>query len=141
MTMITTGIVVAAALGFLISAYGYYVEQKLKKDTQYKPTCDLSDTISCSKPLLSSYGKLLGIQNALVGIIYYPTIIIFVFLYIPIVLFALTAIAGIVSLYLAWILFFKIRTLCMLCLAIYLINLVLFILSLLLIADRFHRIY
>lgn len=128
--MATTIIIIVLGIsGFLISLYSYYIERALKRDSSYRPVCDLSDRISCSKPILSQYGHLLGIENAIPGMLYYLMIVILAFIHAPIVFFALTVMAGIVTLYLAWALYFKIRAWCPLCLAIYLINILLLILG------------
>ena len=34
--------------GFLISLYGFSIEQKLKTNPNYKPMCDISDRASCT---------------------------------------------------------------------------------------------
>jgi hypothetical protein len=52
--MVTT-IFLISAVGFGISVYAYFVEQALVNNQKYKAVCDLSDVISCTKPLLSPY--------------------------------------------------------------------------------------
>ena len=57
-------IVLLAVLGFGISLYTYITEQKVKLNPEYKPVCDLSDRISCSKPMKSQYANIFFLSNA-----------------------------------------------------------------------------
>ena len=111
-----------ALIGLCISIYAYMVEQKIKIDPTYKAACDLSDRISCTKPLLSPYAHLFYYSNATFGIIYYIVVAALAYLNAVNVLF-LVALAGcLVSLYLAYILYVKIKSLCIVCTSLYLIN-------------------
>lgn len=112
-----------ATIGLLVSSYGYFIEQKIKKDPTYQPVCDISDKISCSKPFTSSYGKLMTVSNTVIGMGFYSTILaLSAFEYtMPIFYLSLGAVG--VSVYLAYVLYFKIRSLCLLCSAIYGVNL------------------
>ncbi|MCH6575124.1 MAG: hypothetical protein IH795_07960 [Bacteroidetes bacterium] len=49
-------ITILAILGLVVSAYAVYLEKKVKADPNYNPLCDISDKISCSKPIVSLYG-------------------------------------------------------------------------------------
>ncbi len=113
--------------GLIISAYAYFIEQKLKKDVQYKPVCDLSEGMSCTKPIMSKYAKLFGISNALLGIIFYALLLLFAFLGFKNLLFFASIVAVIGSIVFASILYFKIKTFCLLCSSIYVINILLLI--------------
>jgi len=113
---------VLAVMGLLISAYGYFIEQKMKRDATYKPVCDISDNISCTKPFLSPYGKLMKVSNTVVGMGFYSTILAFSMLGYALPIFYLSVAAAGASLVLAYILYVKIRSLCLLCTAIYGIN-------------------
>ena len=66
-----TSVIILAVIGFCISVYAYIVEQKIKKNADYKPACDLSDRISCSKVIQSPYASLFSLSNAQAGVIYY----------------------------------------------------------------------
>ncbi len=118
-------IIVIACIGFGLSLYGFLIEQKIKKDPQYKPACDISDRISCSKPFLSSYGKLLSVSNTIVGLFFYALLGVFAWCEYTMLIFYCSLIAVVVSIYLAYILYAKIKVFCLLCTAIYIVNLAL----------------
>lgn len=127
--MIIISIIILAVLGFGISLYTYVVENKIKKDSNYKPACDLSDRISCSKPMLSPYGNIFFFSNAVAGMLYY--ILIGLLAYVQAVNLLLIATVGgfLFSLILAYLLYFKIKAICLLCTSLYIVNIALLILS------------
>jgi len=126
--MIMSVLLVAAA-GFIISCYAFFIEQKIARDPSYKPACDLSDTVSCSAPITSSYGKLFGMSNAFIGIFFYAALCVLAIMQMSVLLFSFAVAACLVSVYLAGILYFRIRAFCILCIAIYLINALLLVFS------------
>ncbi len=119
---------VFAVLGIILSIYAFVTEYKLKHKRSYKPVCDISKEVSCSKAFLSKYGKLGGISNSLVGIFYY--LVIFLFANDSYYLFLLTFAGLISSILLAYLSFVKLKIFCLVCNAIYIVNLILFILAL-----------
>ena len=118
-------IIVLATLGLIIAIYGITVERKLKQDMQYKAVCDISDKISCTRPMLSQYNSMLGISNSLAAAIYYAIIIALALLQQKQLL--LIAVFGglVVTAVFAYILYFKIRSLCLICTSLYTINIAL----------------
>lgn len=123
-------IMILATLGLIISTYSIYIERKLKRTPTYKPVCDLSDTISCSTPLRSAYNQIFVLPNAQWGVIYYSLIIIFAWLQLKLFIFLGSIIALLASAYLAYVSYFKLKVLCVLCTTVYVINILIFILSL-----------
>lgn len=123
-------IILWCVIGFAISAYGYFIEKQLQKNPNYKPMCDISDQASCTKPLQSSSSKLFGISNTIVGMFFYTIIAVLAWLQWYQIVVLGSAAACIISLYLAYILYAKIRTLCLICTVTYLINGMLFLTSL-----------
>ncbi len=122
-------IIILCVIGFAVSAYGFFIEERLKKDPSYKPACDISDKASCSKPFKSSFSRMFGISNTIVGMLFYAAIAFFAwFGWYQLVILG-SAAACLVSLYLAYILYAKIRTLCLICTSTYLINGVLLVVS------------
>lgn len=120
-----TSIFIIAAIGLCISVYGFFVEYKLNENPTYKPICDLSDRVSCSKTFLSPYGKLLKVSNTLLGVLFYSCMMLFAWLeYTTLIWYGALA-AAVASVIFAYILFFKVRTVCLLCISIYLVNSVL----------------
>lgn len=120
-------IIILAAIGFCIAAYTYFTEKKFQKDPSFKPVCDISDKISCTKPMASPYANILFVSNAIIAMLFYVVIAIFALLHIKVAVLV-TATAGVIgSLFLAYLLFFKIKTLCLLCTSMYLINILILI--------------
>ena len=122
--MMTT-VIIIALVGLAISAYGITVERKLQQDAQYKAACDISDAISCTRPFLSPYGKMLGISNIWASAVYYCAIIVVALLNLSTITFILTCAGVAASIVFAYILYFKVRSLCLICTSLYLINIAL----------------
>lgn len=120
-----TPIIIIAIIGLAISLYGISVERKLQHDAQYKAACDISDTISCTRPFLSPYGKMLGISNIWASALYYCAIIILSILNFQMLLLLVSCAGVAVSVVFAYILYFKIRSLCLICTSLYLVNIAL----------------
>jgi len=128
--MVLTNILIIAIIGIILSIYALYVEYKKSKNKNYQAACDISDNSSCTKAFLSSYGKILGIPNSALGIIFYLIIIILsLFNTYNNIIFYLSVISFIGSLYLAYILYFKLKNFCLVCNAIYVVNILLLIFS------------
>lgn len=115
-------IIFIAILGLLVSLYAYFIEQKISQDHSYKPVCDISDRISCSKPLASKYGAMLGVANSVAGILFYLGIIMLAILGMKKLIFLAAVAACCASLIFAYILLVKIHVFCVICFSIYLIN-------------------
>lgn len=111
-----------ALAGFLLSAYAFSVEQSLKKDQKFKAVCDLSERMSCTRAFTSKYGKIFGISNSLFGIIFYATIFVLAYFGLSNFSFYLIVASAIATIYLIYALFFKVKTFCSVCFAIYLLN-------------------
>jgi vitamin-K-epoxide reductase (warfarin-sensitive) len=111
-----------AAIGFALSLYAYLVDKKLKADPTYTPACDISDNISCSKVATSPYANLLSVPNAVIGMFFYALVMLFAwFGYEQLLMVAVIA-GALISLYLAYLLYFKIKSLCLVCIATYIVN-------------------
>lgn len=118
-------IIILAVIGLLISIYGITVERKLQQDMQYKASCDLSDTISCTRPMLSSYNKMFGVSNIWASAAYYLIILAAALLNQPQLLMLITGAGLLVTVVFAYILYFKIKALCLICTALYIVNIAL----------------
>jgi len=117
-----------AVIGILLSLYALYVEQKVRKNIHYKAFCDISDHISCTKAVGSRYGKLLYLPNAFFGVLFYILIILFWSL--PELQFILALVGLIISIVLAYISYILQKNFCLVCSTIYLVNILIFILTL-----------
>lgn len=125
-----TSILILAAIGFCISIYTYLLELRIKKQPDYKPACDLSDRVSCTKPMKSEYSSIFYFSNAVVGAAYYLMIIALALLQMHSLLIFATVAGCLVSAVLAYLLYFRIKSLCLLCTALYVINILLLLLAL-----------
>jgi uncharacterized membrane protein len=110
-----------AAAGLGLSVYALWVKQKLKLVDGYRPICDIRGNISCTKALGSRYSTTAGVQNPLLGILYYIGVIVLTFFQPRFILFPATA-AVLFSLYLAFVSYAVQRNFCLVCSATYLVN-------------------
>jgi vitamin-K-epoxide reductase (warfarin-sensitive) len=122
-----TQVLILSGIGFLISLYGLIEVSKMNKDPYYKPLCDISSSISCSKAFMSKFGSNFGLPNPLLGTLYYLALGILALNSLYIVIGYLATAALLFSLYLAYLLYFKIRTMCIVCTLVYAINILIFI--------------
>jgi vitamin-K-epoxide reductase (warfarin-sensitive) len=113
---------ILAILGLLISLYIYHIERNLKKNPAYKPACNLSDKISCTKPIESKYGSFLSISNALWGIMFYSLVALLALFSAKILVLIMTLGSVAVSVFLAYTLYAKLRVVCLMCTALYIVN-------------------
>jgi vitamin-K-epoxide reductase (warfarin-sensitive) len=120
-------IMVLAVLGMIISLYTNVLEQKIKKTPSYKPVCDLSDTISCTKPMKSKYASIFYISNAWLAFAFYVLVFVFAALHQQTFLLITVIVGCLMSCYFAYLLYFKIKALCLLCTSMYVINVLLLV--------------
>ena len=122
-------IFIFSVIGLCISMYIYSIEQKLKKNPNYKPMCDVSDSVSCTKPMKSNYAQMFYISNSVISMIFYSVLAVFSLLGMHKIIFFLVVAGCIVSCILAYFLYFRIKSLCILCTSLYIINFILLYLS------------
>ncbi|RME78701.1 hypothetical protein D6774_00280 [Candidatus Woesearchaeota archaeon] len=115
--------------GLLLSLYAVFVNYRLNASGKYQPLCDFSPTISCSKAFTSTYARTFGTFNGLVGVIGYVALTL-AYVYMPALFVIGVYIAFLMSIYLLFILLFRLHTYCIVCFSIYLVNFLLFILTL-----------
>uniref|UniRef100_A0A182N1A9 vitamin-K-epoxide reductase (warfarin-sensitive) n=1 Tax=Anopheles dirus TaxID=7168 RepID=A0A182N1A9_9DIPT len=142
----TVGLVGLSVVGFLLSLYTSYVELRAEHDRSYRALCDISERISCTKVFTSSYGRGFGIvgrllgedshlnvPNGFYGIFYYFLVAAFSFsdhLGIARLNSYLMLAANGLSLYLAYLLYFVLQDMCIVCVTTYAVNLLSLILAL-----------
>ncbi len=137
---------IALLAGVFLSFYALYVEYKATLDSSYVAVCDISAKISCSKVFLSEHGKIfsfLGLipkhsvldqPNSLYGIAFYAFYgILYKFFsqsqVIRDFLLFLSVLALVLSAYLSYILTAVLHDICVVCYSTYLVNIILFALS------------
>ncbi|KAB0793543.1 hypothetical protein PPYR_13163 [Photinus pyralis] len=138
--------------GLGLSFYSYMVELSVEQDENYVASCDFSEHMSCTKAFKSEYGKGFGIlgrvvgedsvfnvPNSLYGILFYSFMATVAFsdstLTTTIALGA-TILSNCSSVYFASILIFVLKDLCLVCVTIYVINLI----NLILIYIKWNRL-
>lgn len=123
-------IFILACIGFAISLYLYFVEQKMKSDITYKPVCDISDRISCSKVIQSPYSKLFMVSNVIVGMVYYAIVAVLALFNMSKILVIAAVGGALASCYLAYLLYFKIKSFCVMCTSLYVVNFLILVIML-----------
>ena len=127
------GLKILVACGYFLSLYAFFVEFQLHNKKKYAPLCDLSASISCSKAFTSKYGHMFGVPNSLFGILSYAFLFVLVSSGFYMYSFYFAALSLLGSLYLAYISYFKIKTYCLVCNSIYVVNILLVVFSYLLV--------
>jgi vitamin-K-epoxide reductase (warfarin-sensitive) len=122
--MMTT-VIIICVVGLIISVYGIFVERKIQQDALYKPACDISDRISCSKAFLSPYGKMLGISNIWASALYYLLILAVAAMNYATIAMLISGAGILATCYFAYILYFKVQSLCPICTSLYATNIAL----------------
>lgn len=123
-------IIILAFIGFCISLYAYFTESKIKEDPNYHPACDINDRISCSAPLKSEYSNIFYFSNALMGMVYYVLVGTLAFFDMHRIVLMFTGAGVLITLFLAYLLYFKIKSLCIVCTSLYIVNILLLLFAL-----------
>lgn len=118
------------ATGFLLAGYAVWVSINAQR-TGYRALCDLSDHVSCTRAFTDERGRLLGFHNATLGAIYYLLISVFALLELTGVLVLISLLGVVASAYLAYVSYWRMRNFCVVCTAVYLVNIALLVLSIL----------
>jgi len=129
---------ILSGLGLLLSCYAFFVSSSKEMDSSYKALCDISETMSCSRVLTSEYskgfglvGKLFGTNsslyhsNALYGMVFYTAVgftCIYPAVFLAKIQLLFAIMSFIVTVYLSFILFYVLETICVVCVATYIIN-------------------
>jgi len=120
-----------AIIGVLVSMYAWQTERAFAKDPSHKALCDINDRMSCSRAFTSTYGRIAGISNALLGTGFFLVFLGLTFLLSPRSLIILAGLSVLGSLILAYFSYVKMRNFCIVCSVIYLINILLLLFSIL----------
>lgn len=122
-------LVALALLGLLLSIYAAYVVSRRARSRSYRPWCDMSPRVSCTKAFMSPDGRLLRVHNAWLGVVGYLVLFILAARgrYDALIVFATAA--TLLSLYLAYVSYVEMRTFCAVCTTIHLVNALLVVLS------------
>ncbi|KAK3596265.1 hypothetical protein CHS0354_038883 [Potamilus streckersoni] len=132
------GSVWLSTLGMIISVYAYHVEVSVEKDPSFRALCDISERISCSKVFSSRYGKGFGVidkifgkesflnqPNSVYGMMFYLLETVLAFFSFDSVVWlqlVLAVSANLGCVYLAYILYFVLEDMCIVCISSYIVN-------------------
>ncbi|CAO1433633.1 unnamed protein product [Diamesa hyperborea] len=123
-------------IGMCISAYTIYVKVQSEMDPKYEAMCDINPKVSCTKVFNSEYGRGFGLipkdsplnlPNGLFGIVHYFIIALLGFfdsIKLVKLQFGLVILSNLLSVYLAYVLYFILQDLCLVCVATYIFNIV-----------------
>lgn len=128
--MIETYIYILALVGLFLSIYTVMVERRARKEKNYRPVCDIQKHVSCTKAFASKYGSHLGVSNGFFGAMFYLAIIVLISIDLYFWAFCLAIVSVIGSLYLGYVLFFRLKDICIVCTSIYIVNIVIAIILL-----------
>ncbi|XP_055711020.1 vitamin K epoxide reductase complex subunit 1 [Phlebotomus papatasi] len=134
----SSSMVMSSLIGLLLSVYTTHVEIQLELDNDYEALCDLNEGISCTKVFSSKYGKGFGVihrvlgedsifnqPNGLFGILFYAIIALLCFVNdskVARMQIYLCIVSNLLSLYLAYLLYFVLEDFCIVCVSTYVVN-------------------
>ena len=124
-----TSIIVLAGIGIVLSFYAWNVEQHVGRKKGYHAACDINEEVSCTRAFTSSYGRLLGASNSFYGMVFYALIILLALRQETGYILVLSILVLLASICLAYLQYVKVNTLCLVCNAIYVVNILLAIVS------------
>lgn len=135
------GMMAISCVGIMLSTYALHVEVAKEGNKSYQAMCDISSSISCSKVFTSRYGRGFGLigqlfgedhflnqPNSIFGIIFYCIVIILgeaKTLKVAKIQLGLVASSNLMSMYLAYLLYFVLRDFCVICVSTYIVNVLL----------------
>src|SRR5262249_39897119 len=126
----------ATVAAITLSVYGLYVEIKHDFSQSYVALCDISSSVSCSAAFLSPYGKGFGLlpdalsfRNPIFGLTFYAILLVLILFGSSVfhaqLVLGLCVIPNLATIYLAYILIFVLHVACVVCISIYVVNLIL----------------
>lgn len=120
---------ILSVVGIVTCLYVLFLQKVRASNKTYKPFCNISDKISCTKTFESSYGYFMGIPYGFIGLVFYSFMLVFALFYWYSLIFIGSIAALLASLYLAYIQYVKLQVFCILCTLVYIINLLLVLIS------------
>lgn len=129
---------VFAGLGLAAASWSTWVHYTLIADPLSVPSCDINAVFSCSQAYTSEYGSVGGVSVALIGAVFFAFVLLLTVLTqqsrtaranLPLYLFAASTVGLAVVLYLGYISWFVLGTVCLLCVGSYVAVIGLFLTS------------
>ena len=126
--MALSAIRILCFVGLFLAGYALYVEHKVSVDPDYVASCDLASWISCSKVFSSEYAHVFfGIPNAALGVLFYLFILVLDSMKMYQYIMYLATLSLLISVYLAYILAFVLKDMCVVCVSTYVVNTIMFL--------------
>ncbi|HYD48362.1 MAG TPA: thioredoxin domain-containing protein [Terriglobales bacterium] len=133
-------VLLAAAIGLWVSITIENVKRQLDSDANFASFCNVNARVNCDVVLSSDYANLFGVSVSLLACLYYGGMLLLAagLVYsesfsrrrsLAAALFAGSIFGLIFSIYMAYVAFFVLNTVCLLCSALYLVSLVVFVFS------------
>ncbi len=133
-------VIPVSILGIALSVELTRVYYNSWRDVEFDAMCSISERVDCISVALSPYSQIIGLPNSVFGIAFHSAAILLVALQLFMkrrvfrhsrnYLFILAAAGSAYSIYLALVSSFALRTFCIWCTALYLVNIILFFLAL-----------
>jgi len=136
--MTRAAVLILCSIGLMLCSYAFYVETRKEHDSKYLATCDISESISCSKVFTSRYGRGFGlvelvfgkdsrlnVPNSIFGFIFYILQIILECIHSKHAIFlqiVMSVLSNCGSVYLGYILYYVLHDFCVVCVSIYVVN-------------------
>ena len=118
-----------ASLGILSSLYAWYIHFRHLRNPEYESICDINEEVNCTKVVTGKYGTIFSIPNSIWGFLYYSLILMLSYHNLLLPIFWLSILSVLGSIYLGYILYFKLRQMCILCTLVYVLNVAMFVIA------------
>nr|XP_027198206.1 vitamin K epoxide reductase complex subunit 1-like protein 1 [Dermatophagoides pteronyssinus] len=134
-------LMVIILVGFLLTAYAFYIELKHEYNHSYQALCDVNPIISCTKVLTTKWSKGFGIlpeplafRNPIFGFGFYTLFLLMIAAFKPNTkicksLIILAILSNLATIYLAILMIYIIEFYCLVCIFTYVVNFLLLIYS------------
>lgn len=116
-------------IGFCLSVYVLHVEKYAGKKKDFRAWCDFTERISCTKAFTSEFAHTGMLPNSVIGMIGYSVMALLAYFNEIQYLFLISLACLSFSVFLAYVLFVRVRSYCLVCISIYAINLGLVLIS------------
>jgi uncharacterized membrane protein/protein-disulfide isomerase len=126
---------ILGCIGFGVSLYALILHVQTKSAAG-SLTCDVSDSVNCTKVIGSEYGEFMGLPLGALGMSYFGVVIAMAFLpafvqssasWIARRQLVVATVGAVISLYLAYISYFKLQAVCLVCTSVHALSVVNFI--------------
>ncbi len=119
-----------ALFGLALSLYTLWVQHNMRRPG-WKAPCDFGKRISCTRSFKSEYGRLLFVHNGWLGVGFYLAVILASISGFRAIVLGLAIVAVLFSVLLAYLGYVRMKNFCVVCTAVYAVNILLLVFALL----------